>query len=162
MAYNEEKNLVYMLHVKEKADAGAGRAACSQVRVCGEEMTRSLTIGMEEDILDLFYKSAVAGSKETSSIHNQLVAEEISHFGTQEEFSKVMQVCEFQICLALADTAVNGAQKWKFLKDVDINTDVSKSSCMSTEYLNILKKLGYVSRKKNILTQKLVDRSKPE
>ena len=153
MAYHEVEEQVYMFHVKEKADAGAARAACSQVRVCGEEVRQSITIGMKEDIFDLFYERAVTGP---DTIHYQLVASKMKSLGTKEEFNAKMRKCKFFICLALADP--NGASKWHLLKDVDIGRDLSTH--LPQSHLELLKGLGYVSKKNNSITQMILDNSK--
>ena len=158
MAYHEEKRLVYMIHVKEKADASAARAACSQVRVCGEEMTRCLTVGMDEDILDLFYKAAVGNYKEgEASIHTELVHEiMLENFKTKKDFNMKLRGARFRICLALADTTKNGASRWRFLKETNLDEPVE----LEEQAMSVMIRLGYISSKKRTLTQKIVDSSK--
>ena len=158
MAYHEEKRLAYMIHVKEKADASAARAACSQVRVCGEEMTRCLTVGMDEDILDQFYKAAVENYKEReASIHRQLVHKiMLDNFKTKEDFNMRLRGATFNICLALADTAKNGASRWRFLKEANLDEPVE----LEEQAMSAMIRLDCISSKKRTLTQKIVDTPK--
>ena len=52
LAYNEEENTSYFLHVKKGADAEPARTVCSQVRVSIEEVVRTLIIDQDFNIFD--------------------------------------------------------------------------------------------------------------
>ena len=162
MAYKEGQSC-YMFHVKKGCDATSTRAACSQVKVCADEICDAtmLDVHGRRDIFDNFYQAAT--KEETNSIHRRLVKEQMENtFKTCDGFKRNMKSIsgaqKFIISLALADANV---LRWEKARNIDLEKDFSVLFKHDNDILQELKRHGLIGEN-NQITQGLIDKTKTE
>ena len=157
LAYNKKESLVVLLHVKEGADANKARAVCSQVRVSCEEINRSLTIDQDPDVFQMIFNRAT-NPPEMSLYRQSLKSTIEDNFDGEEDFVTKMRASKFDICMAVAD---NNASRWKEMKNINLKKDVS-DVVDDPEMLKAFTKLGYLTKRKKQITQKMIDTPKEQ
>ena len=159
LAYNEEENTSYFLHVKKGADAEPARTVCSQVRVSIEEVVRTLTIDQDFNIFDQIWD--VSTTKVEKRVHNLNLSAVIQRrFASKEDFVGKMRKSKFNICMAIAETTRGGINEWASMKDMEISKDLSHF--LQAEILKIFQDVGCVSKHRNHITHMMIDRSQEE
>ena len=161
LAYNEEENTSYFIHVKKGCDADPARAVCSQVRVCIEEVVRSLTIDQEYNTFDQIYDVATANTDKKRGLHHiNLSAVINSQFSSKKELVWKIKNSKINICMAIGETTKRGVNEWGFMKDNEILTDLSH--LLDDEPLSIFQDIGLISHQRHHITHMMIDRSQKE
>ena len=151
MCYSEKHNKAYLLHVKKDFEAQSFRAVCSQVRVSGDQVWKSLTLDSPENMFVRFYDVAsnlTEASEE--SIHKTLTKIEVSSIGNFEEAMKSHKL-KFYICLAPCLSLERNLSK---LKKANLNYSFASKDFKGNPISDLVEK-KFLSRGRNIMTGKM-------
>ena len=154
LAFNEEENRCVLLHVKEGIDAEHARAVCSQVRVSCEEIVRTLTSDSESGAFKKLFKEAFNPPEHSlyrealkSTIKDKMMVKD------QHDFVRKIRDSKFDICVSFADKSSN---RWENMTNINLKMDLSEV-VGDTEMLGAFKQLGYLTKSKVWITQKMIN-----
>lgn len=150
MAFCQRKKEAYLFHVKNGFDANALRAASSQVRICGDEIWKSISANPVNDTFQKYFTVASKAEDETSSLHRRLIKKEIETISdSKEEFSSMM--CDskmtFNICLSPCLEKKNLSN----IANCNLMETFKREDFSQKNTLERLWKLGIIHKSKNRL-----------